>query len=134
MYGGADTKYLSQAPTDREKRNAVGVYAESGLSGYTVEKDVNPSNNTAAIGAQGPGFPVTWDPRWVYAAGTVAFPDHREGFAVNESAPRLPAVADETLGYVVNTVDQPDGFLLGTNLFSLRLCLSFVDTELAFIF
>lgn len=74
-----------------------------------MEKDVDPGNDTVVIGAQGPGFPVTWDPRYVYAAGTVTAPDHREGYEVNTTANRLPAVADEVDGYVVNPVDQPDG-------------------------
>ncbi|KAF5367547.1 hypothetical protein D9758_003660 [Tetrapyrgos nigripes] len=111
VFGGADTKYLAAQTSDRKKRAAVGVYQNSGLSGYTVEKDSSPLNNTVVIGAQGPNFPVTWDPRYAYAAGFAANPDHREGYAVNKSGPRLPAVEVETdiLDNVVNPSDQPDG-------------------------
>lgn len=70
--------YLASADTPRAKRTAVGVYEQSGLSGYQVRQGTNPKNNTRVIGPQGPGFPVTWEPRYAIAAGTVAFPDKRE--------------------------------------------------------
>ena len=48
----------------------VGVYHESGLSGYTVPRDVSPTNQTILFGAQGPNFPVRWNPRYAYAVRT----------------------------------------------------------------
>lgn len=36
VFGSADTRYLSSATTDRQKRNAIGTYANSGQSQYTV--------------------------------------------------------------------------------------------------
>ena len=58
--GNADSQYLAQADGDRAKRAAIGVYEQSGLSGYTVPKGINPVNQTVVFGAQGPNFPVTW--------------------------------------------------------------------------
>jgi len=97
VFGSADKKYLAAQKTDRKKRDAstcviwlpwffpriliriflctVGVYVNSGLSGYTVEKDVSPTNNTLVEGAHGPGFPVNWEPRYGIAAGFAANPD-----------------------------------------------------------
>jgi alkaline phosphatase len=65
VYGSADTKFLAEAKTDREKRNAIGTYEQSGLSGYQVASGQNPGNNSIIYGAQGPNFPVQWDPRFV---------------------------------------------------------------------
>jgi alkaline phosphatase len=53
--GSVDTKYLTEKKTPREKRNAVGVYQNSGLSQYTSG---NLSYNT------GVHFPGNWDPRY----------------------------------------------------------------------
>ncbi|KAJ6512359.1 alkaline-phosphatase-like protein [Mycena vulgaris] len=111
IFGSADTKYIASQTTDRAKRNAIGIYADSGLSGYTVAPEVKTNNNSVVFGAQGPNFPVNWEPRYAYAAGTAAFPDHREGYAINETGPRLPAVDG-----VGNPEDQPEGFTLTGNL------------------
>ncbi|KAE8445569.1 hypothetical protein EG329_013333 [Mollisiaceae sp. DMI_Dod_QoI] len=115
VFGSADTKYLSSKTNDREKRNAIGVYANSGLSQYTVT-NASISYNT------GVNFPVNWDPRYTLAQGLGANPDHRENYRVHKSGPRLPATnitgfpADD---YFVNPADNPDGFIvngtLGTN-------------------
>ena len=59
----ADTYYLASANNDRAKRAAVGVYQQSGLSGYVVENGSLPTNVTQIVGPQGPGFPVNWNPR-----------------------------------------------------------------------
>ncbi len=83
VYGSADTKYLKAQTTDHTKRSAgktpvvfllsytksasVGTYANSGLSGYTADPAALPNNDTVIIGAQGPHFPVNWEPRYVYA-------------------------------------------------------------------
>lgn len=60
VFGSADTEYLSAQATDRKKRDAVGVYGESGLSAYTVPAGVNPQNQTVFTGPQGKGFPVSF--------------------------------------------------------------------------
>ncbi|KAK7050904.1 hypothetical protein VNI00_005016 [Paramarasmius palmivorus] len=116
VFGGADTKYLAAQTSDRKKRDAVGVYVNSGLSGYTVEESILPTNDTLVIGAQGPNFPVTWNPRYVYAAGFAANPDHREGYAINTTGPRLPATEGSDGSFEVNPADQPDGFVVNGTL------------------
>jgi hypothetical protein len=93
----------------------VGTYQNSGLSGYQVAKDSLPSNNTVVIGPQGPNFPVQWDPRYVYAAGFAANPDHRETYAVNTSGIRLPATQGDD-GFQANPADQTQGFFVSGTL------------------
>ncbi len=63
VFGSVDTTYLKQQDTDRKKRNAVGVYTNSGLSNYQVANGSLPDNQTVLYSAQGPGYPVQWDPR-----------------------------------------------------------------------
>ncbi|KAH8832624.1 alkaline phosphatase [Flagelloscypha sp. PMI_526] len=116
VFGGADTKYLAQQSNDRLKRKAVGTYANSGLSGYQVAAGSNPQNATIIYGDQGPNFPVQWNPRYAYAAGFAANPDHREGYTVNTSGPRLPATAQASNDYTTNPADQPSGFSVGGTL------------------
>ncbi|KAK9783562.1 putative alkaline phosphatase [Seiridium cardinale] len=112
VFGGVDTKYLSEQESDRDKRRAVGVYQNSGMSQYTVEQP-GISYNT------GPNFPVNWDPRYAIAAGLGANPDHRENYRVSNSTPRTPAT--NTTGfastdYFVNPKDNPDGFIVNGTL------------------
>jgi alkaline phosphatase len=109
VFGGTDTKYLKEQTTDRKKRGAVGVYAQSGLSGYTVAPGSSPNNNTVIFGTEGPNFPVQWNPRYTYAAGFGANPDRHENYALAEKGPRLPAVSSAD-GVVANPADKPDGF------------------------
>ncbi|KAF7325570.1 Alkaline phosphatase [Mycena kentingensis (nom. inval.)] len=109
VFGSADTKYLAAQTTDKKKRDAIGIYQDSGLSGYTV----SPINNTPIIGAQGPNFPVTWAPRYAYAAGMAAFPDHREAYMINTTGPRLPATGADS---ALNPADEPAGFTMPGNL------------------
>ena len=45
----------------------VGIYANSGLSGYQVATESLPTNDTVVYGDQGPNFPVQWAPRYAYA-------------------------------------------------------------------
>ncbi|CDZ97713.1 alkaline phosphatase [Phaffia rhodozyma] len=116
VYGSADTKFLKEQKGDREKRMAVGTYLSSGLSGYQVEKAQNPQNESIVYGAQGPNFPVQWDPRYTYAGGMGAAPDHRQDFVVHSNGSRLPAVLDKDLGYVVNPADAPNGFIVNGTL------------------
>ncbi|TEA22273.1 Alkaline phosphatase H [Colletotrichum sidae] len=105
VFGNADTKYLAEQQDDRTKRKAVGTYAQSGLSQYTVEQP-GVSYNT------GPNFPLNWNPRYAIAAGVGASPDRRENFGLHES-PRTPAVAAaNTTDYYVNPEDGEDGFVV----------------------
>ncbi|KAF8808737.1 alkaline phosphatase-like protein [Phlegmacium glaucopus] len=109
VFGGTDTKYLAAQTTDRKKRNAIGTYVHSGLSGYTVAEDSLPTNNTIIFGSEGPNFPVQWNPRYSYAAGFGANPDRRESYSLETDGPRTPAVPGSD-GYVVNPADHIDGF------------------------
>ena len=104
VFGNADTKYLSEQPTDREKRSAIGTYQNSGLSQYTVEHE-GVSYNT------GSNFPVNWDPRYAIAAGVGASPDRRENYQINKTGSRIP----NTRGYV-SAFDNPDGFVVNGTL------------------
>ncbi|KAF6755465.1 alkaline-phosphatase-like protein [Ephemerocybe angulata] len=110
VFGGADTKYLAAQTTDRKKRGAVGTYRNSGLSGYTVAPDSLPNNQSVVYGAQGPNFPVQWSPRYAYAAGFGASPDHRESYTINEKGPRTPATKGDDGGYVANPAEHTHGF------------------------
>lgn len=110
VFGGADTKYLAAQSTDRKKRDAVGVYANSGLSGYTTSPGSLPNNQTVVFGTEGPNFPVQWNPRYTYAAGFGANPDHRETYAINTKGPRVPATAGTDGTYGVNPADNQAGF------------------------
>ncbi|KAI1848682.1 hypothetical protein JX266_005541 [Neoarthrinium moseri] len=112
VFGGVDTKYLAEQKTDREKRRAVGVYQNSGLSQYTVEKP-------GISYGTGPNFPVNWDPRYAIAAGLGANPDHRENYRVNNATSRNPASTLAGLSsndYYVNPKDNPDGFVVNGTL------------------
>lgn len=91
VFGGADTKYLAEQDTDRAKRRAselpwlylflgdiielrlVGIYEQSGLSGYQVAAGSLPNNNTIVFGDQGPNFPVTWNPRYAFAVSAYLY-------------------------------------------------------------
>ncbi|KAK3373821.1 alkaline phosphatase [Lasiosphaeria ovina] len=112
VFGNADTKYLAAQQDDRQKRNAVGVYQNSGLSQYTVEMP-GVSYGTGA------NFPVNWDPRYVIAAGLGANPDHREAYGVAKNGSRVPAAAisgGASSDYYVNPTDKPNGFIVNGTL------------------
>jgi alkaline phosphatase len=115
VYGSSDTEYLNAQDNDRAKRGAVGVYAESGLSAYTVPNNTNPTTHEIFDSPQGEGFPVTWDPRYTIAHGYAAFPDKREDFAINDHHERIPSVKNES-GYFFNPQDNPKGFAMTGNL------------------
>ena len=111
VFGNADTKYLAEAKDDRQKRRAVGIYEQSGLSQYTVPAE-GVSYGTGA------NFPVNWDPRYAIASGFGAAPDHREDYRVNQS-PRKPVAAIDGFDeddYFVNPKDAPDGFIVNGTL------------------
>ncbi|KAF8656248.1 hypothetical protein AX16_002684 [Volvariella volvacea WC 439] len=117
VFGGADTKYMASQTDDRRKRNSVGVYQNSGLSGYTVAEGSLPNNNTVIFSSESPHFPVNWKPRYAYAAGFGAHPDHREGYTLNTQGPRNPAVAQSgSNDYHFNPADQPDGYVVSGTL------------------
>ncbi|KAF5382183.1 hypothetical protein D9615_004372 [Tricholomella constricta] len=116
VYGNADTTYLAAQTDDRKKRNAIGVYENAGLSGYTVAEGSLPTNDTVVYGSEGANFPVQWNPRYAYAAGFGANPDHREGYAVNQKGPRVPATKGSTGENEVNPVDQASGFIVNGTL------------------
>jgi hypothetical protein len=108
VYGNADTKYLADQSDDRDKRNAIGTYAKSGLSQYTVEAP-GVSYNTGA------NFPLNWTPRYAIAAGVVAFPDRREDFQAHDS-PRNPSVEHPVDGYYADPKDSTAGFTINGTL------------------
>ncbi|KAG9224943.1 hypothetical protein PTI98_009838 [Pleurotus ostreatus] len=108
VYGSVDTKYMAAQTDPRKKRDAIGIYGESGLSGYTVAKGSSPDNNTIVVGSGGPNFPVQWDPRYTFAGGMAAHPDIREGWQVNKTGIRKTVVSGDD-GYVANPNDQPEG-------------------------
>lgn len=122
VYGSADTRYLAAQTTDRDRRNAIGTYRESGLSQYTVATAANGNTSSSSLYATDhtPYFPTNWDPRYTLAQGTVAFPDKRENFRVHADGPRLPAVEleDDSGDYYVNPKDgvDPQGFVVNGTL------------------
>ena len=61
--GSVDTEYLDAQQTDREKRGAIGTYAESGLSQYVIAG--NASDTSRLQYSEGAAFPANWDPRYV---------------------------------------------------------------------
>jgi hypothetical protein len=108
VFGSSDTKYFNAQTDDRAKRNAIGVYEQSGLSQYTEPKP-GVSYGTGA------NFPLNWDPRYVLAAGAGANPDHRESYGVDKT-PRTPARTGADGSYYVNPADQPNGFVVNGTL------------------
>ncbi|TFK40421.1 alkaline-phosphatase-like protein [Crucibulum laeve] len=116
VFGGADTKYLAAQTDERKKRDAIGVYESSGLSGYTVAEGSLPTNDTIVFGSEGPNFPVQWNPRYAYAAGFGANPDHRESYTLNQNGPRVPATKGDDGTMHVNPTDHTDGFNVGGTL------------------
>ena len=127
--GSVDTQYLSAQDSQREKRNAVGLYAESGLSEYTGAAEgqqrnasVSTSSSSVAGGVRymnGPHFPTNWDPRYTLYQGVTAFPDHREDYQVNKDGPREPAINRSGLpeeDFYANDEDSPGGILINGTL------------------
>ena len=73
---------------ERGRREAIGIYQESGESQYQMAKP-GISYNT------GQHFPLDWSPRYTIAAGTGAFPDKTENFELHQS----PRQIDKYGGY-----------------------------------
>ncbi|RKL34528.1 hypothetical protein BFJ72_g9260 [Fusarium proliferatum] len=105
VYGSADTEYLAQQEDDRDKRRAIGTYAQSGESQYTKKaKGINYGT--------GANFPTNWEPRYAIAAGVAAVPDHREDYKVKKAGPREAAVELKDDDYYANPEDSPKGLLI----------------------
>ncbi|GAA6027002.1 hypothetical protein JCM8097_006030 [Rhodosporidiobolus ruineniae] len=116
VFGSADTEFLRSQPTNSTKRDAVGTYGESGLSGYQVAQGVNPSRNfSEVIGPNGPGFPVNWTPRWTAAMGFAGDVDQYEDYSVRNSS-RATSVKLEDGTYAADIEDAPEGFFISGNL------------------
>lgn len=112
VFGSSDTQYMASKDTDREKRDAIGVYQNSGLSQYTVRVEGVEYNT-------GPNFPVNWDPRYVIAAGMGASPDRRENYKADTDLPRTPATNISGFAsddYYANPKDNADGFTVNGTL------------------
>ncbi|CAP73496.1 uncharacterized protein PODANS_2_8640 [Podospora anserina S mat+] len=107
VFGSSDTKYAEAQEDERSKRNAIGVYQNSGLSQYTEPKP-GVSYGTGA------NFPMNWDPRYVLAAGVGAAPDRREDFGIG-ATPRAPTTSRGGEAYV-NDKDRPNGFVVNGTL------------------
>ncbi|KAK8040773.1 alkaline phosphatase-like protein [Apiospora phragmitis] len=111
VFGGVDTQYLKDQKTDRERRKAVGVYQNSGISNYQVEAP-------GVSYSTGPNFPVNWDPRYAIAAGFGANPDRRENYRLSPT-PRTPATnapGFSSADYFANGRDAPGGFVVNGTL------------------
>ncbi|ODV89828.1 hypothetical protein CANCADRAFT_144623 [Tortispora caseinolytica NRRL Y-17796] len=110
--GSVDTEYLESQKTDRAKRDAVGVYANSGLSQYTVKNQKSP------VYSDGVHFPAQWDPRYALFAGVMANPDHRENYKVSKNGPRLPAseLVEDSGDYYADYKDAVTGFVINGTL------------------
>ncbi|KAL8668810.1 MAG: hypothetical protein Q9168_006571 [Polycauliona sp. 1 TL-2023] len=114
--GSVDTKYLEAQKTDRTKRNAIGVYQESGLSQYVIP---GASQDTSSLQfSEGASFPANWDPRYTLFSAVGANPDHRENYKVHKSGPRLPAINSTAAedDYIVNYKDAVTGFVVNGTL------------------
>lgn len=124
VMGSVDTKYLEAQETDREKRNAIGLYRESGLSQYTnPNSEPGPSSNATSINnstrltfTNGSYFPSNWDPRYTLFSGLAANPDRRENYQVHKSGPRRPTTENTPDDYIVNYRDAVTGFVVNGTL------------------
>ncbi|KAF2131890.1 alkaline phosphatase-like protein [Dothidotthia symphoricarpi CBS 119687] len=109
VMGSVDTHYLAAQNVDRKKRDAIGVYENSGLSQYA---------NTGNLTYTDSNFPSNWDPRYTLFQGLMADPDRRENWSVHKDGPRKPAVAlnANVTDYTANPKDGQNGILLNGTL------------------
>lgn len=109
VMGSVDTQYLAAQNTDRKKRDAVGVYQNSGLSQY---------QNTGNLTYTDSNFPKNWDPRYTLFQGLMADPDRRENWSVRKSGPREPAaeLEEDSEDFYANPEDGEGGILLNGTL------------------
>lgn len=58
----------------RDKRNAIGLYANSGMSQYVVPSNIsdNGSSTNHLLFSEGTNFPVNWTPRYTLYEGRLA--------------------------------------------------------------
>ncbi|KAI9817633.1 MAG: hypothetical protein M1832_004637 [Thelocarpon impressellum] len=110
VMGSVDTKYLNEQKGDRKKRDAVGLYQNSGLSQYTAESNVSLKYTS------GVNFPANWDPRYSLFGGLAASPDRRENFQVHKNGPRVPATNYTKDDYTVDYKDAVTGFIVNGTL------------------
>lgn len=105
VMGSVDTQYLAAQDTDRKKRDAVGVYQNSGQSQYI---------NTGNLTYTDSNFPATWDPRYTLFQGLMADPDRREDWKVRKDGPREPATpnTEDAKDFVANPEDGVGGIEL----------------------
>jgi alkaline phosphatase len=62
--GNVDTQWMNDAEEPREKRSAIGVYEQSGLSGYQIRNEsAEQGSDQNLVYSAGTNFPVNWDPR-----------------------------------------------------------------------
>lgn len=118
VMGSVDTQYLQAQSTDREKRGAIGIYAESGLSQYT-EADPAGGADSSLVYTDGTYFPANWDPRYTIFSGVGAHPDIRENYTVHKGGPRVPAenrTGFDEEDYYVNDADGLGGFVVNGTL------------------
>lgn len=112
VMGAVDTLYMDSKDGDREKRGAVGVYENSGLSQYTEQTE------QSLRYSDGVHFPAQWDPRYTFFGGVAANPDHRENYKVHKEGPREPAVElkEGSGDYYVHYKDAVSGFVINGTL------------------
>lgn len=112
VMGSVDTTYLSRANGDRNKRDAIGTYQNSGQSQYILTGNLTYS--------EGVHFPSNWDPRYTLFSGLGADPDRRENYRVHTDGPRVPATNQTgtaaRANYYVNPSDAKDGFIVNGTL------------------
>ena len=124
VMGSVDTKYLEAQEDDRDKRGAIGVYRESGLSQYTnPNSESGPSSNSSSVNnstgltfTEGTYFPSNWDPRYTLFSALGADPDRRENYQVHKNGPRKPASNSTPDDYVVDYRDAVTGFVVNGTL------------------
>jgi alkaline phosphatase len=118
--GGVDTLYLNAQEDPRDKRQAVGVYEQSGLSHYQIANASAPQGSDQnLVYPDGEAFPVNWDPRYTLFQGFMANPDRRENYQVHKSGPRKPALnitGFDDEDFYVNYVDAVTGFIVNGTL------------------
>ncbi|KAF4543077.1 Alkaline phosphatase [Lasiodiplodia theobromae] len=109
VMGSVDTKYLSVQTDDRKKRDAIGVYEQSGLSEYVLSGNLSHGDGA---------FPKNWTPRYTLFSGVSANPDRRENYQVDEDGPRIAAIEleEDSGDYYANPEDGPGGIELDGNL------------------
>lgn len=98
VYGSVDTEYMNSKWADeRGRREAIGVYQDSGESQYQISKP-------GVSYSTGQHFPLNWTPRYTIAAGTGAFPDKTENFELHQS----PRQIDKYGGYDFQNFANPE--------------------------